>query len=224
MSSEIIPSKVGIENAFTYATYTIIYLNDCAANCCLDVCRQVDKANYKGNGAKKICRGLQNRAIAYFDLFNKVFKETIDIIAEFNCVYDDFCDKPLLRFRRIITDILNENNVTNAEFIGYVETCRAVCAYACEMNDYMVKKLIKYAPEVVSIKNWRVTPLSNVANDLADFVCEVSNAKGINLNDNKELIEEFKKWQENMFLYENFKTAFKAATEAANEKNNNINH
>ena len=56
MSSEIIPSKVGIENAFTYATYTIIYLNDCAANCALDVCRQVDKANYKGNGAKKICR------------------------------------------------------------------------------------------------------------------------------------------------------------------------
>lgn len=216
-------TEAGKENAFTYATYTIIYINDCAANAALDVCRALDKANYNGNGAKKICRGLKNRATEYFDLFNKIFEPTLDTIAEFSCVYDDFCDQPINRFRRLIKESLDEQNVNNAEFISYVETCRAVCEMACAMNDNMVKKMLPIDKAALSLKNWRLTKLSSVANDLAEFAYETSNAQGIDLNKNKPLLAEFDKWLENIFLYDNFKAAYKAASENINSKINNNN-
>lgn len=210
MSKESFPTEVNKENAFTYATYTIIYLNDMAANSAFDVCRKLKNAQYNGNGAKIICKGLYNRAKEYFNTFNTIFKPTLSTIADFNCVYDDFSDESLCKFTRLIIETLRDNNIKNAEFIGYVETCRCVSQFACEINDYLVKKLLPICRDVLAIKNWRVTKIYDVSVALSDFVYSACDANNINLNDNEECVNAWKQWQENVLVYKNFKEALKS--------------
>lgn len=203
--------QTALFNAFTYANYTVLYLNDYAANMALEVCRNVEKSGYNGNGAKKICRGLENRAKSYFNAFNSCFGQVIDELAEFNANMDDMCDKHIFKLISKIKEEFKKIGIEQYEFLSLVETCRCVCEIACETNDRMCENLKDTCSQINCLKNWKPTGLHYTICELSDFCFYVipKSIPNLDLNKVPEIIEIVSEFQKSVLDYKNFKRVFR---------------
>lgn len=198
-----------VDMATTYATFVVIYANDCAANLVRDIEKPLSTMPYRGTGAKRIYGALKKRAASYFNAANSILKKDLDSIAEFSCVMDDVVDPAVANFKKAVREVYENSGVAHGDFYAAVETCRVACEMACILNDNMVKKLHQYDDYITNLRLWRITELSKVAQSLADFVYTVIPEKvNINLNAEESVKNAFMAWNEAMGEYKNFKHAF----------------
>lgn len=208
-----------VDLATTYATFVIVYANDCAANLVKSIEKPLSTMPYRGTGAKRIYGALKKRAATYFEAANTILRQDLESIAEFSCVMDDVVDPAVEKFRKSVQDLYERNGVAHGDFYAAVETCRVACEMACIMNDDMVKKLKEYADYITNLRVWRITELFNVAQSLADFVYTVIPEKvTINLNDDEAVKTAFVEWNNAMGEYKNFKHAFNRMNKEMNNK------
>lgn len=172
--------------ALKICTYNMIYVNDLACQCILELrghCPKEDK-----EALKKIY-ALGKRVREHDSLMAKIVDDKIDFLADFNLYMDEHIQPKVESFREAISHFLMRKNVGTYEFISYVETARTMIEYSIKIIDKRIANLRKFVPDISIMKNYRLMDIQRVIEDLSNWASR--KVQGINLNDSPEILNSF---------------------------------
>lgn len=172
--------------ALKICTYNMIYVNDLACQCILELkehCPKNDK-----EALKKIY-ALEKRVRAYDALMAKIVDDKIDFLADFNLYMDEQVQSKVEGLKNSMESFLRSKDVGNYEFIAYVETARTMVEYSIKIIEKRIESLKASVPDIRIMKSYRLMDIQRVIEDLSNWASR--KVQGINLNDSPEILNSF---------------------------------
>lgn len=173
--------------ALRIAIYNILYVNDLACACVIDM---KDKVKTQDKETQKIYGALLKRQWNYEREITKIIGEQIGFCADVNAEMDDSVQTKLCDLYDAIYSYLQDNGVENYGFIAYAELAYTIIGYSIMSIDKRIEECRKYNKEVVNLQRYKLLGMRDVSKNLCNWV--ERKCKGINLNDSKEIIEAYR--------------------------------
>lgn len=175
--------------ALQLAIYNMIYVNDLACACVIDM---KDKICKQDKEAQKIYGALRKRQRRYENAIVDILGEDeIWRCADFNLRMDEHI-QPLIKelFDRIY-NFLHINNVDNALFIALAERAYILLGYSVISINKRINECLKINKDVVNLRSYELTDMRDIAKNLCDWVSR--KCKGLDLNKSNDIMESYKK-------------------------------
>lgn len=202
-----------------YAMYTMLYANDLACNCIIEIEPYVKE---KDKETKKIYGALSKRAKRYRRNMRKLIGETANkFLADYNSMMDDINDECVENYRDSIIEAYYKGGITEYEFLGYLETARSLFYLSIASLDCIVEKLNKEGIKSYNLKNYSLRPYSSIMDNLVKWCyrnAEKEVSEDLDLSKNEEVMDWFRKINENILDYESFATCYNKASEITEEE------
>ena len=168
--------------ALRIAIYNILYVNDLACACVIDM---KDKVKTQDKETQKIYSALLKRQCNYEKELVKILGDQINFCADVNSEMDDYVQTKLYILYDAIYNFLKSKNIENYEFIAYAELAYTIIGYSILSIDKRIEECRKYNKDVVNLRSYKLTDMGIVAENLCKWLGRKCN--GLNLNDCKEL-------------------------------------
>lgn len=179
--------KKEIEYYVTTAIYNILYVNDLACSCIVDLADFVKKENKE---TRRIYSALRKRQIYYDIDIQKMLHKEISFFAEYNSQMDIYARSKLEEFTNAIEKVLKENNVDNARFIALTETARTVVGYSVLNIENRINECLQYEKDCVNLRQYKLEHLKRIAEQLSDWVSR--KCRNIDLNKSEEVMTAYR--------------------------------
>lgn len=175
--------------ALQLAIYNMIYVNDLACACIIDMKDNIGKQDKE---TQKIYSALHKRQRQYENNIVKILgDDEIWRCADFNLRMDEHI-QPLIKdlFDRIY-NFLHINNVDNALFIALAERAYILLGYSVISINKRINECLKFNKDVVNLRSYELTEMRDIAKNLCDWVSR--RCKGLDLNKSDDIMESYKK-------------------------------
>lgn len=170
------------ELALRIAIYNILYVNDLACACVIDM---KDKVKTQDKETQKIYSALLKRQWNYEREITKIIGEQIGFCADVNAEMDDSVQTKLCDLYDAIYSYLQDNGVKNYGFIAYAELAYTIIGYSILSIDKRIEECRKYNKDVVNLQAYKLLGMRDVARNLCNWLGRKCN--GLNLNDCQEI-------------------------------------
>ena len=174
------------ELALRIAIYNILYVNDLACDCVIDM---KDKVKTQDKETQKIYGALLKRQINYEKELLNILQGQINFCADVNAEMDDAVQDKVLSLYVAIYDYLKANNVDNCTFIAHAELAYTIIGYSILSIDKRIEECRKYNKDVVNLRAYKLTEMQSIAYNLCNWLGR--KCDGINLNDSSEIKEAY---------------------------------
>lgn len=191
-----------------YVCWQVLYINDCACNQVIFLESELKNVHYNGKGAKILYNAARKRVASYLELVNALdFDE--DYLVEMSSQMDEYMDGPANNLKKEIQRALDENNIERSSWVAAVETARLITHYAVEVSKQYLSKIQNVSTKCRGLWYFNLSELSNVMEQLGDFVFKTSNVgdKNVDLNKDERVLAAFKKFVKAFTSADNFTTA-----------------
>lgn len=168
--------------ALRIAIYNILYVNDLACACVIDM---KDKVKTQDKETQKIYSALLKRQWNYEREITKIIGEQIGFCADVNAEMDDAVQHKVFSLYVAIYDYLKANNVDNCSFIAHAELAYTIIGYSIMSIDKRIEECRKYNKDVVNLQTYKLLGMRDVARNLCNWLGRKCN--GLNLNDCQEI-------------------------------------
>ena len=168
--------------ALRIAIYNILYVNDLACACVIDM---KDKVKTQDKETQKIYSALLKRQCNYEKELVKILGDQISFCADVNSEMDDYVQTKLCDLYDAIYSYLQDNGVENYGFIAYAELAYTIIGYSILSIDKRIEECRKYNKDVVNLRSYKLTDMGIVAENLCKWLGRKCN--GLNLNDCQEI-------------------------------------
>lgn len=168
--------------ALRIAIYNILYVNDLACACVIDM---KDKVKTQDKETQKIYGALLKRQINYEKELLNILQGQINFCADVNAEMDDAVHDKLFSLYGAIYDYLKANNVDNCTFIAHAELAYTIIGYSILSIDKRIEECRKYNKDVVNLQAYKLLGMRDVARNLCNWLGRKCN--GLNLNDCQEI-------------------------------------
>lgn len=168
--------------ALRIAIYNILYVNDLACACVIDM---KDKVKTQDKETQKIYGALLKRQINYEKELLNILQGQINFCADVNAEMDDAVQDKVLSLYVAIYDYLKANNVDNCTFIAHAELAYTIIGYSIMSIDKRIEECRKYNKDVVNLQTYKLLGMRDVARNLCNWLGRKCN--GLNLNDCQEI-------------------------------------
>lgn len=176
-----------MNNSIQIAIYNILYVNDLACACVIDM---QDKVKGQDKETQKIYRALSKRRKFYESSMNEILGKEIDFCAEYNYQMDEIVHDKVFSMYQSIYEYLKRNNVENSEFIALAEMAYTIIGYSVQSIDNRIKECIPYNKAIVNMRNYKLMDMMRISGNLCDWLTRKLN--GIDLNQSEEIKEAYK--------------------------------
>ena len=173
--------------ALRIAIYNILYVNDLACACVIDM---KDKVKTQDKETQKIYSALLKRQWNYEREITKIIGEQIGFCADVNAEMDDSVQTKLCDLYDAIYSYLQDNGVENYGFIAYAELAYTIIGYSIMSIDKRIEECRKYNKDVVNLRSYKLTDMGIVAENLCKWLGRKCN--GLNLNDCQKIKEAYR--------------------------------
>ena len=170
------------ELALRIAIYNILYVNDLACACVIDM---KDKVKTQDKETQKIYSALLKRQWNYEREITKIIGEQIGFCADVNAEMDDAVQDKVFSLYVAIYDYLKANNVDNCTFIAHAELAYTIIGYSILSIDKRIEECRKYNKDVVNLQRYKLIGMLDVSKNLCNWLGRKCN--GLNLNDCQEI-------------------------------------
>lgn len=174
------------ELALRIAIYNILYVNDLACACVIDM---KDKVKTQDKETQKIYSALLKRQWNYEREMVKILGDQINFCADVNAEMDDSVQTKLCNLYDAIYSYLQDNGVKNYGFIAYAELAYTIIGYSVLSIDKRIEECRKYNKDVVNLRSYKLTDMGIVAENLCKWLGRKCN--GLNLNDCQKIKEAY---------------------------------
>lgn len=202
-----------------YAMYTMLYANDLACNCIIELEPYVKE---KDKETKKIYKALLKRAKHYKKCIRELIGEKANrFLGDHNSFMDDINQECVEEYRDSIIEAYYKNGIKEFEFLGYLETARSLFYLSITSLDCIVEKLTKEGIKSYNLKNYSLRPYSSIMDNLVKWCyrhAEKEASENLDLAKDKEVMEWFGKINENILDYESFAACYNKASEITEEE------
>lgn len=168
--------------ALRIAIYNILYVNDLACACVIDM---KDKVKTQDKETRKIYSALLKRQWNYEREMVKMLGDQINFCADVNTEMDETVQIKLCNLYDTIYDYLQSNGVENYGFIAYAELAYTIIGYSILSIDKRIEECRKYNKDVVNLQTYKLLGMRDVARNLCNWLGR--KCKGLNLNDCQEI-------------------------------------
>lgn len=204
-----------------YAIYTMLYCNNLAYNCIIELKPFVDK---KDKETRKIYGALYKRVRNYYCSFRDVLKEANDFFGCYNSLVDDINDDTMEEYRDSIIEAYYKGGIKEYEFLGYLETARSMFYFSISTIDALIEKTKTLGIDVKRLKDYSLGKYSQILDNLVKWcyrnaVKEVSDT--LDLTQDKDVMNYFTKINENLLNFDTFYECYNKAFELT-EKDNGL--
>ena len=141
------------ELALRIAIYNILYVNDLACACVIDM---KDKVKTQDKETRKIYSALLKRQWNYEREMVKILGDQIDFCADVNAEMDETVQIKLCNLYDAIYDYLQSNGVENYGFIAYAELAYTIIGYSILSIDKRIEECRKYNKDVVNLQAYKL--------------------------------------------------------------------
>ena len=170
------------ELALRIAIYNILYVNDLACACVIDM---KDKVKNQDKETQKIYGALLKRQWIYEKEMVKILGDQINFCADVNSEMDDSVQTKLCDLYDAIYSYLQDNGVQNYGFIAYAELAYTIIGYSILSIDKRIEECRKYNKDVVNLQRYKLIGMLDVSKNLCNWLGRKCN--GLNLNDCQEI-------------------------------------
>lgn len=177
-----------IDRRIIIAIYNILYVNDLACACVIDLQDYINKIQDKET--QKIYGALRKRQRSYEEIICGVLENQLDKFAEYNSYMDEHVQPLLSRLTDEITNLLDSCGVENARFIALTETARTIIGYSVINVEKRIKECLYINREVVNLRQYKLSEFERIANNLCDWVSR--KCKNLNLNESVDILNRYK--------------------------------
>lgn len=210
-------SKEQEERLLLYSTYTILYLNDTA---CFAI-QQLGSKIPEEKEVKKIYGALLKRSREYLGKINKIVDNKMDYYCDYCTTMDEICDEQLFAFKKSLQKAYHDANIEDAYYYSEIETMRSMVDLAVEAGRKVVESIHVSLPKAKWLLNYLPVDMLRVANNLANWEYrKIPKHIVVNLNEDSEVMQEFRKLSECLIDYKSFDTSYRKAIEYEQERNN----
>ena len=175
------------ELALRIAIYNILYVNDLACACVIDM---KDKVKTQDKETQKIYGALLKRQWIYEKEMVKILGDQINFCADVNSEMDDSVQTKLCDLYDAIYSYLQDNRVQNYGFIAYAELAYTIIGYSILSIDKRIEECRKYNKDVVNLQRYKLIGMLDVSKNLCNWLGRKCN--GLNLNDCKEIKDAYR--------------------------------
>ena len=176
------------ELALRIAIYNILYVNDLACACVIDM---KDKVKNQDKETQKIYGALLKRQWNYEKELLKILGDQINFCADVNSEMDDSVQTKLCDLYDAIYSYLKNNGVENYDFIAYAELAYTIIGYSVFSIDKRIEECRKYNKDVVNLQRYKLLGMLDVSKSLCNWL--ERNCNGLNLNDCQEIKKAYSK-------------------------------
>lgn len=163
------------------AIYSILYVNDLA---CYTVCNLFDHVKEQDKETQKIYGALLKRYKKYDHYLLELLNDQIYDMAEYTSDMEENVMPKLNDFIQAMTDAIKSINVDNYSFIALVEVMRVMLEYSVMNVENMVKACLKYQKDVVYLRQYKLTEMKAIAENLSEWCSRKCNGFDLNKCDN----------------------------------------
>ena len=195
------------KNVFVYVALSMLYINDMLCNLIIDLKPYVAT---KDKETQKIYGALLKRATTYLKKANEGSEVDIYFFSEYCTYKDDLTDSKVGALQKEIKKVLEKHNVDDGDFLSRIEVIRCLADNAIVMNGSMSKSASKVLKTAKNIRQYRLTEISIIANNLANWVFRKS---VFNLNEEESAYNALVDLCNTLLLYELHSLAVKYAKE-----------
>lgn len=173
-----------VEGAFALqmAIYNMVYVNDLACACIIDM---KDKVHTQDKETQKIFRALAKRQVEYEKRLVGILGEHINFCADYNLEMDETVHDKVTGLFDAIYEYLQDKEVENYEFIAYAELAYTLIEYSILSINKRIEECRKYNKDVVNLQAYKLTEMCTIAKNLCDWLGR--KCKCLNLNDSQEI-------------------------------------
>ena len=182
-----IKGKIFSENIIKIAIYNILYVNDIACSCIVDL---KDMAKKQDKETQKIVGALVKRQELYESKIREILGEMINSFAVYNDNMDEYVSIKIENFRNAILQFLKQHCVENAEFITASEIARTMIGYSIISIENRIRECCKYNKDIVNLRQYKLSEFERIANNLCDWVSR--KCKNLNLNESVDILNRYK--------------------------------
>lgn len=179
--------KKEVEYYVTTAIYNILYVNDLACSCIVDLADFMKKEDKE---TRRIYSALRKRQIYYDIDIQKMLHKEISFFAEYNSQMDIHVHPKLEEFTNAIENVLKENNVDNARFIALTETARTIIGYSVLNIENRIKECLQYEKDCVNLRQYKLKEILCIIEDFSDWVSR--KCRNIDLNKSEEVMTAYR--------------------------------
>ena len=172
--------------ALRIAIYNILYVNDLACACVIDM---KDKVKSQDKETQKIFRALTKRQVKYEEEITEIIGEKIGFLADYNLEMDDSVHGKIADLYDAIYTYLKECNVENCKFIALAELALTMIGYSIHSIDKRISECLKYNKDVVYLRRYKLTEMYTICSNLCKWLdrkCE-----NIDLNRQPSIVSAF---------------------------------
>lgn len=177
-----------IDRRIVVAIYNILYVNDLACACVIDLQDYINKIQDKET--QKIYGALRKRQRSYEEIICGVLENQLDKFAEYNSYMDEHVQPLLSRLTDEITNLLDSCGVENARFIALTETARTIIGYSVINVEKRIKECLYISREVVNLRGYKLSDMKRVAENLSKWVSR--KCPNIDLNRKDKIINAYR--------------------------------
>lgn len=177
-----------IDRRIIIAIYNILYVNDLACACVIDLQDYINKIQDKET--QKIYGALRKRQRSYEEIICGVLENQLDKFAEYNSYMDEHVQPLLSRLTDEITNLLDSCGVENARFIALTETARTIIGYSVINVEKRIKECLYINREVVNLREYKLSDMKRVAENLSKWVSR--KCPNIDLNRKDKIINAYR--------------------------------
>lgn len=177
-----------IINALKYLMYSMLYINDLACSCVIDM---KDKIYGQDKETRKIFGALLKREDHYEKTVNQIMDNIIDRFAEFNLEMDEKIKDKREDLYLCILSYLKSKGVENAEFIAYVELAYMITDWSVNYIETRVRECMKYDRNVVNLRSYKLLGTRDILSNL----CKWANRnikESLDLNESEDVLRTFR--------------------------------
>ena len=175
------------ELALRIAIYNILYVNDLACACVIDM---KDKVKSQDKETQKIYSALLKRQWNYEREITKIIGEQIGFCADVNAEMDDAVQDKVFSLYVAICGYLKANNVDNCTFIAHAELAYTIIGYSILSIDKRIEECRKYNKDIVNLQRYKLIGMLDVSKNLCNWL--ERNCNGLDLNDCQEIKEAYR--------------------------------
>lgn len=177
-----------IDRRIVIAIYNILYVNDLACACVIDLQDYINKIQDKET--QKIYGALRRRQRSYEEIICGVLENQLDKFAEYNSYMDEHVQPLLSKLTNEITNLLDSCGVENARFIALTETARTIIGYSVINVEKRIKECLYINGEVVNLRGYKLSDMKRVAENLSKWVSR--KCPNIDLNRKDKIINAYR--------------------------------
>lgn len=169
------------------AIYNILYVNDMAYGCVLDLQDYMHDADKE---TIKIYHALTKRMNEYINMINGLKVSKTYFLSEYNYYMDEYAKPKLEHFTLCMRNAIKDATDKNIDFITTSEIARMIVGYSVLNVENRIKECLKIKKDSFTLRQYEMNEAKRIMENLSRWICRKCNIT--DLNNYKDLVEAYR--------------------------------